>query len=260
MRDSLLLEYSHLGDGESQAGQLCPICRGGSTGEHSLSVSRNGNTLLWRCHRASCGYSGRSGSKATRGCERTNVPSTRGIVGRQYYRESEALPSKVVEELVRKYHLNEMQLSLLGWDADVSRVTLPILNMTGDLLGCVLRSENGATPKALMYAEENSVALFRNFSSDKLIIVEDIYSAIRASEYMNAAAILGTHINDERIDTLRKMKCNKVYLALDADAFDKTIKFATKFRSSLAMTPVKLEKDLKNHTHDELKEFFNDLT
>lgn len=257
VRDTLLLEYSHLADGETAAGQLCPACRGGSTGERSLSVSRDGDSLLWKCHRASCGFGGGSGSKAT--SYRTQTPSTKGIVGRTYYRAADPLPAEVAELLESKYYLSANQLRLLMWDADAQRVALPVLNSEGELTGCVLRSESGEQPKALSYNEDNAVAVFRNYSSPDLIIVEDIYSALRASQYINAAALLGTHLNYERMAALKSLKCKRNYLALDADAFDKTIKYVREFRNDLTMIPVKLEKDLKNHPPDELNEFFNGL-
>lgn len=264
VREQLLLEYSHLTDGDSAAGQLCPACKGGGAGEHSLSVSRSGDSLLWKCHRASCGFAGGATSKGN-GAVRftggsTRTPTTKGVVGRVYYREADKLPPELVAHLVDRYSFSRKQLAHFGWDDDVKRVALPVLNVEGELLGCVLRSENGAQPKALAYVEEDAVAIFRNHSSTDLIIVEDIYSAVRASEYMNAAAILGTHLNDGRIDALKAMKCKRNYLALDADAFNKTIKFVTAFRNSFSMIPVRLTKDLKNHTPDELKEFFNEYT
>ena len=76
---------------------------------------------------------------------------------------------------------------------------------------------------------------------------------------MNAAAILGTHINDVRVLTMREIKPSVTYLALDADAFDRTIKFVKQFRGILRMIPVKLERDLKNLSPEELDVFFREM-
>ena len=264
VRDELLLEYSYLADGDSVAGGLCPACRGGGTGEGSLSVSRSGDAILWHCHRATCGFSGGSTSRSygsTSGSGiRTKTPTTKGVVGRIYYMEADKVPVEVAKVLEEKYYFNPQQLRVLAWDEEEQRVVIPVMDESGELTGCVLRSESGAVPKALNYNEEDAVAIFRNYSSDSLIIVEDAYSALRASQYMNAAAILGTHLNHERVSTLRALKCKRNYLALDNDAYNKTIKFVTAFRNEFRMTPVMLKRDLKNLTPDELKEFFNDLT
>lgn len=260
MRDQLLLQYSYLGDGQSEAGQLCPVCRGGSTGETTLSISRVGERLLWKCHRASCGWSGFSGSKQTSSYGgRTRPPILRGVVGRTHYREAEKLPDEIAELLQTKYYLNHKQLSTLGWNDHYSRVVIPVMSWSAEMIGSVLRSETGAQPKALSYTEDNAVGFFRNRHTDKLIIVEDMYSAMRAQLHMNSACILGTHLNTERIEFIRASQPGVVYLALDADAYDKTISYVKKFRNDLRMIPVKLPKDLKNMSPSELEDFFHAL-
>ena len=256
MRDELLLEYSHLGDGETMGGQLCPACSGGSRSEHSMSVSRRGSVLLWKCHRASCGYSGTAGSKGYQSGT-TKPVTTKGVVGRIYLRNADPLPAELAESLVARYHLSSSELAKCSFDSESGRVVLPVPNAEGEMLGCVLRSENGAVPKALSYVEENAVAIFRNYSSQKLYVVEDIYSAIRASKYVNAAAILGTHLNTERITTLKYLGCKENYLALDADAYEKAVRYCIYFRGQLPMRPVKLDKDLKNLTDEELRSVLN---
>ena len=258
MRNELLLEYSYLGDGETAGGQLCPACGGGGRAEHSMSVSRRGDTLLWKCHRASCGFSGAAGSKGYQSGT-TKPVTTKGVVGCIYLRDADSLPPELATRLVNRYHLGSNELAMLGYDTESNRIVLPVPNAEGEMLGCVLRSEDGAQPKALAYVEENAVAIFRNYSSDKLYIVEDIYSAIRASKYVNAAAILGTHLNMERITTLKYLGCKRNYLALDADAYDKAVKYCIFFRNHLQMVPVKLTRDLKNLTDKELRDVLSVL-
>lgn len=76
---------------------------------------------------------------------------------------------------------------------------------------------------------------------------------------MSSVALLSTHLNDERVEQIRANVSSPVYLALDADAFPKTIKYVQQFRSRLSMRPVKLTKDLKDLNPQELEEFFNGL-
>lgn len=260
MRDELLLEYSFLGDGDTAAGQLCPACRGGSKGESSFSVSRVGERLRWKCHRASCGWSGSSGSRQT-GTDggRTRTPVLRGVVGRTHYRDASKLPEEVSEFLRAKYHFTTRQLSTLGWNDYYERIVIPVHDYSGEMIGSVLRSEQGAEPKALSYTEDNAVGIFRNNESESIIVVEDMFSAMRAQPYINSAAILGTHLNDERVWFIKRLDPAVVYLALDADAWDKTIKFTKQFRNDLKIMPVKLTKDLKNMSPSELEEFFRAL-
>ncbi|KAL7211203.1 hypothetical protein ACSBR2_014139 [Camellia fascicularis] len=44
-------QYNHL---------ICPMCKGGDSGEKSLSlfITTNGNSALWTCFRAKCGWRG----------------------------------------------------------------------------------------------------------------------------------------------------------------------------------------------------------
>ena len=123
----------------------------------------------------------------------------------------------------------------------------------------MLRSESGAMPKAKSHTEEDAVACYVNYSSSDCIIVEDIYSALRASEYMNAVALLGTNLNDSRVRNIKQQQFKNVYLALDADVFDKVIGYVATYRSVLRMQPVKLEQDIKNLSPQELQEFINEL-
>ncbi|KAL7211226.1 hypothetical protein ACSBR2_014160 [Camellia fascicularis] len=48
-------QYNHL---------ICPMCKGGDSGEKSLSlfITANGNSALWTCFRAKCGWRGNTGA------------------------------------------------------------------------------------------------------------------------------------------------------------------------------------------------------
>ena len=57
-RAAVLAEY--MGAPVGSASGICPACGGGSGQERSLSITVKTNGLLWKCHRASCGFAGRS--------------------------------------------------------------------------------------------------------------------------------------------------------------------------------------------------------
>lgn len=187
----------------------------------------------------------------------TRATQCRGTVGRTYVRGQAQLPANLVELLQRKYYLSNRQLATLGWAEELERVVLPVRDWQGELLGVVLRSESGAVPKAKSHTEEDAVACYVNHRSSDCIIVEDIYSALRASEYMNAVALLGTNLNESRVRNIKQQQFRNVYLALDADVYDRVISYVQQYRSLLRMIPVKLERDLKNLSAGELKEFMN---
>lgn len=169
---------------------------------------------------------------------------------------------RVRELLASELFLTDKHISRwqLGWDEAEQKIVQPVQDRLGNILGSVLRVPPGDTrkPKAKSHTEEGAIAWHVNPTTHGLIIVEDIFSAIRAADFMSSVALLSTHLNDDRVDQIRQANVSKVYLALDADAYAKTIKYVQQFRSRLPMVPVKIVKDLKNHTPEELKEFFNE--
>ena len=254
-RDTILLHYSDTADGETRAGEPCPACRGGSSGERTLSVSRSGDILLWHCHRASCGFSGSSSSRS-RSSTRTASVGCRGVVGRQYVRTAAAIPREVREWLSTQLFLTDANLSKaqLGWDEESSRLVQPVFSPDGKVLGCQLRALDGRQPKAISHTEQGAISWYIKRGTPGLIIVEDIFSAIRVSEHISSVALLSTHLNYERIAQIKQTGLNPVWLALDPDAWRKTIGYVKDFRSLLRMIPLRITKDFKNMTPQELQE------
>jgi len=255
-RDFMLLEYADLSEGETRAGQECPSCHGGRTNERTLSVSRRNGTVRWFCHRASCGFKGVSGGARARPGPDTQAASCRGVVGRQLVREGEQLPEWVLNYLSTTYYLDSaaVQRASLSWDSSQERLVLPVYNEDGENTGAVLRSLSGAVPKALTHAEDGAMAWYRNWQSDLLIIVEDQLSAIRASKYMNAVALLGTNLNEERAQVIARMKFFRVLIALDKDARAVMMGHVIRHRGYFRLQPILIEKDLKDSREQELKE------
>jgi hypothetical protein len=70
LQDALLeqhgIELQDLSFGQHKA-QLCPLCAGGSSGEKSLAVKVTEQAVaLWKCHRATCDWTGRFSLPGTR--------------------------------------------------------------------------------------------------------------------------------------------------------------------------------------------------
>lgn len=120
----------------------------------------------------------------------------------------------------------------------------------------MLRAIDGRQPKTLTHTEQGAIAWFTNVRSSGIIIVEDQLSAIRASDYLTSVALLGTHLNDERVQELRAAKTRPIYLALDNDAIGTAVKHVVKYKSLLPMRLVRLSKDIKDMTHEEADRLF----
>lgn len=260
VREQLLLEYESLLEGMSLAGERCPACDGGSTGEASLSVSKREGVLLWKCHRASCGIAGAANASGSsdRGAA-TRIPDTRGVVGRTIERTCNVVGPHARQLLSSKYCITADHIAKwsLGWDDETNRLVIPVTDFRSERLGVALRSLDGAVPKTKTHTEKDAISWFVNHTARGVIIVEDQFSAIRASDYLTSVALLGTHLNEERVSEIRNSGLTPVWLALDNDAFAKAVGYRIKYRNSLNPIVLKLNKDLKDLTNQELTEFFN---
>lgn len=163
----------------------------------------------------------------------------------------------MAELLLQRYTIGakEVARAKIGWHE--GRATLPVLTLAGELDGCTMRSFDGAKPKSLSHTEPDALAWYRNRGSDELVVVEDQLSAIVASKYVNAVALLGTNFNQARATEIRKAKFGKVMLALDADAFDKAVSYVRKYRTYLPMNLLRIDKDIKDMNDEEVRELFS---
>lgn len=261
-RDEVLLAYGDMYDGETRAGELCPSCRGGATKERTLSVAQRDGILLWKCHRASCGFTGGShSSRPDGGSSKTKIPGTRGVVGRAIQRSSSVVDQQTRQYLQLKYCITDHHIAAheMGWDKETGGLVLPVKSYEGEPLGVVLRFLDGRVPKVKKHAEKGAMSWHVNHTRGGVIVVEDQLSAIRASDFLTSVALLGTHLNDERVDEIRKTGLTPVYLALDADAWDKAITYALRYRSRLPLKLVRLVKDIKNLNNQELTEVIDGM-
>lgn len=100
------------------------------------------------------------------------------------------------------------------------------------------------------------MAWFTNVRTGGVIIVEDQLSAIRASDYITSVALLGTHLNEERVQEIKASKLAPVYLALDNDAISTAVRHVVKYRSVLTMKLLRLERDIKDLSYEEADRLF----
>jgi hypothetical protein len=264
VKDILLLQFEGMPDGTSLAGERCPACGGGSTEEGSLSVSKREGLLLWKCHRASCGFAGATSSSG-QSYQRAKKPpvETRATIGRWIASESSVVGHDARQLLASKYGITDQHIAKfgIGWDDASGRLAIPVTDIRSERLGVVLRSLDGSQPKSLTHAEKDAISWFVNPTTPDIIIVEDQFSAIRASDYLTSVALLGTHLNEERVREIRAAAGrHRVYLALDADAFSKSVGYAIKYRQQLSPILVKLEKDIKDLENQELSKLIASLS
>ena len=266
--DVRYLEIGTLGadmhEGETRAGQLCPFCSGGSSGERTLSLKRDNHRILYMCHRASCGakgsYSARSqAAKEYRRKERRFVTVT------------DPLTDELASELMSKYHLTSEEIrrgeisTTTAYSSDGHlRVYLPKHRMDGTVRGYTARAlDKVQTPKALSFVfheDEPNLGWYFRGRSRPLVIVEDAFSALRVSSFCNAVYLSGTHISDAIADELVRSGITPVYLMLDRDATRQAVKLALRYSNKCKMHVVPLPMDLKNMARPVLEEFLTEHT
>ena len=135
---------------------------------------------------------------------------------------------------------------------------LPVIDHAGYPYGYVARkldNQNGA--KTFTFASDTEGAWYMNRSSGtRLVIVEDQLSALKASQFVNAVALLGTNISEATLTAIKAGRYTDIYLALDADAFPKSIKLAVELRPHLKLNVIRLRKDLKNMAKVDIHSLF----
>lgn len=264
-REQIILSYADLSDGESRAGELCPACHGGSTEERTLSVSKREGVLLWKCHRASCEFAGAATIGGRAGTfPATKVPEARGTIGRFIAEQSQAVDEEVAGVLLSRYGITRQHIAKygIGWDEATGRLAIPVRDLAEERTGVVLRALDNQQPKSLSHKEKGTLSWFINHTATLpgIILVEDQFSAIRASDYLTSVALLGTHLSDENVDEIRGSRLSPVYLALDADAWEQSIRLALRHRARLPLQLVRLTKDIKDHDEEELASLMASLT
>lgn len=137
------------------------------------------------------------------------------------------------------------------------------MDETGKLRGKIyrlLQSERDThSPKDLNEIDRDWVML--HFPSPirgkACIIVEDIPSANKVDKLFPCVALLGTHLNEEKLSYLLNLGIRHVIIALDNDATRKAIKLTRKFCINTSILP--LQRDLKDEPEESLKRIIGEL-
>lgn len=215
-RDEISLLAAGLGDGDTSY-TSCPSC--GREGKFSVSRSDSG-LVLYRCFRSSCTLHG--------GGALSDGGSIAGA-SRQYKAPTHTpfngmLAPLTVEQQTFLYESigwadAHCKAAGVRWAPEMERYAFAIRGPRGDRRGWCLRSYSGASPKAKTYMDrdDHRTSFYRKEGSRKVLAVEDIPSAVRASTYVNAVALLGTSCNTNQAWEIAE-QFDHITWALDADA------------------------------------------
>lgn len=247
------------------ARKLCPACSGGSSAEESLDVTRKTQGLLYYCQRASChqgGFISLIGGASGDPVPREGV--TRKFVPRPLTDELETLMEDDYDFFLAEFEIPPSVLEEYGvanaFSESTHRYLYPVHGPRGLFLGYTTRTYNPAAfPKAFTYKQYDYpwMAWYINrYNEDLVFVVEDQVSAMKiASLGFNAIALLGTTINDEKINLIGTYFKN-VCLMLDKDAHEVALAASIKyslFFSKLMPALIPGGKDPKDTPKEQLR-------
>lgn len=233
---------------------LCPFCKGGSSEEESFSVTRTeDNAILYKCFRASCGMEGIHLEGGLR-----SIPKTpRRPTHKRWEGETTDIPPAVEQWIFEKWHMDVPPAWF--WTADMGgRIAMSIRTPQDTHRGWVLRSalDRPVRTKAYTYFDQPNVpkaSWYRQRIEGPTILVEDIPSAVRVSQYYNACALLGTGVTPATAEEIAERRTGQVIIALDADATIEAIRLANKWRLLWGdVFVLVLQKDFKDKTEEEI--------
>ena len=248
-RDTIKRECADLGLDESRR-ILCPFCDGGKSKESTLSCRRTDAGVLYNCKRASCGKSGIVG-----GVPGNTLPSAkRKEKVRSYSGPLADLPQDVYEAKFKLFDIEYETCVAEGikYAPEIRRVYMPVYDYRHYQIGEILRAvdDTSTKPKALTNKFSPDVPFIhfplRARVTDSLLVVEDMVSAIKASQVAPAVALLGTHLTEDTIEQFRSIGVKRITIMLDGDgagitsAFKLHARLNPFFQSSVVVPP-------KNH-------------
>lgn len=227
---------------------LCPSCGGGESHEKSFAITRSSTGILFKCHRSTCpgslsGFISTGVQDLFKGAEgrdnKERLPLPRlgqQNVPKPFTEPLEDIDSNDVEFFDHKYGILPMDLAAttISYCRKQERYVFPIRGASGESLGDIARTFNPRdVPKVLTYRTELDREFMSwhvvNRSTGYAFLVEDFISALKIySLGHNAIALLGTHLNKDKLAEIRKAFPN-VILWLDMDAYLKALDYKKEY-------------------------------
>lgn len=245
-RAQLALDAAALEPGTSVR-MVCPFCGGGRSREPCMVLTHGDDgALLFVCHRAHCGASGRLGGGPV-----LRRPDRRETVVRPYDGPRFAIPEDVAAAVQERWHFNVSLPDTWCWSG--SRLMMPIRGPLHEHRGWIGRALDDRKPKVLTYREAVDCA-FIHWAGDRarqtIVVVEDIPSAERLARlHYRGVALLGTHMDDlaQREIVGEALRNDvRVLVALDRDAARKTLAYTEALRWHVPAAAVLLTHDVKD--------------
>ncbi len=177
-------------------------------------------------------------------------------------------PADVTQEIsekaiswIRQYGITTYELSRHGclWSEYWQRLIFPI-KRNGTLIGWVGRAF-GTGPKWYIKGKIKEGLSYYGKPDTKIILCEDIVSAIKLSRHGYTAPLFGAFVSRKTLLELKSNGITTVILWLDPDKQREMLEFGTTASAlGLESFPIFSEKDPKEHDDDFLKKVINECS
>lgn len=230
-----------------------------------LYIKNTGKGLLYHCHNCSfSGYQphGTLSPQQTLSLLKQEVPNEK--INKPYLDYPSDFTSEIPELgliWLYKYGLTDEEIKHHGFGgySNMSRLFIPIFNISKKLIYYQGRYLGLDKPKIKYLNVRSNVKLIYkevlNATSNDIVLVEDVVSAIKVGRVATSWALLGSYIPLELI--LRLMDTDgQVYVWLDPDKAKEAVRYSKQIRSITGKVckPIFTEKDPKDYTTDEIVE------
>lgn len=267
--ESVRLAGAHLTTGESVRG-VCPWCHGGRTREESFLITRSGSDLKYVCFRATC--TGRSSGVLSQGGNPSQQapvkPKERENVLRK---DTYSMSPDNADYLRKRFQFSEGVIEHYRLtQTEAGDIVVPLYNHRGLVQGHERKIIGGTGAKSIRHngvgadgmawynSTPPSPLAYKEYRSDLLLLVEDVFSAIKGNAFMHSAALLGTYLSPANVATIASLDYLRVILALDADATAAAARQVKRYRTLLPqMTMLVLDRDIKDTKYSALAHVFN---
>ena len=242
---------SILGDNDSYRGD-CPDCGG----KNSFSVNKNMGEVAWICFKASCKVRGRE--TIHRSVDEIVTSLLKPQKNNSYefevpdYFTSIYSQDKIVNyfQRVNAIPLFESGAIKLRYDPKQDRAVF-MVEREGKVIDAIGRSINKNDIKWYRYGRSGKSFLYNKMGCGTIVETEDIPSAITVSYNYSSMGLMGTDLTHEDMNDI--IKFQRCIIALDPDAYSKSIKMAQRLSPWINTRAMLIPDDLKYFNPDEAK-------
>lgn len=260
-KHALKLIAMDLDVGQRDRNITCPWCGVYS----SCCLTKTEYGFIFTCYRASCSL----GHTLIEGGVDATAGSVRKTKIKEYPDVLVEPPGKILRFLELKFDLLPEQIKYHGilYNPNKDTIVYPIYNSLGFITAYLDRDYfHERKPKALIYPMTEG-ALYhlppREERGTKLLLVEDVVSAIKASYHIDTLALLGTSLSDQVASVVGRLY-DEVFIALDADTWKMSAPPQIKVRDKILpfvkeVSYLSIDKDIKDMTHERILRLVSEL-